>query len=570
MFVIFQRFIIILLSLTLSVNVFSQVNQKGIGTSIADDQQLIYKKPLSVQPELTEYYWELERPPFEGPYDKVGLHRVVNESVKPKAAVFVFPGTNASTWRFIGNDFLQNTIDSANKRLQQSPEKKEELMSLLDEVKTMPERLIIRFLASNGYDVYGMNYRTHYIPSDYEAEDLKFMNNWGWDLFVEDGKAAIEKTKKVSGFNKVFIAGTSFGGMLSTTYASKYWKEDLKGIISLDGGNGGRWRIRIPMELWKLIESEITKNISDLPDWSYVDGRMSPRLLQALIDTFVRNILYNTVGMNSIDMQMSLGPLTNFMPAISKFLNGIGVPFYLGGIPHYNEVTAAAFNDPLSAPIDPVTGKYLEPYNYLTNEPLDNYLEWNAESNYLKPLAGLFTNYREGYNTPLGVAINFIGNDRFWPLEVYLETIGMFEFEITSDDEPLDFIGFKIDPSTVPAAISEAINLLFKSINSTNIEAKNVANNSVTIKKLLDRSYKHIYQNFDYLGNLKNIDVPLISFQSRLGLLFWGPFNAGIKSKDVTNGGEYPEFGHMDIYTGTKNPEFVNIPTLKWLNDRVK
>ena len=77
---------------------------------------------------------------------------------------------------------------------------------------------------------------------------------------------------------------------------------------------------------------------------------------------------------------------------------------------------------------------------------------------------------------------------------------------------------------------------------------------------------KHISQNFDYLGNLKKIDVPLISFQSRLGLLFWGPFNAGIKSKDVTNGGEYPEFGHMDIYTGTTNPEKVNLPTLNWLN----
>jgi pimeloyl-ACP methyl ester carboxylesterase len=523
-----------------------------------------------VQPELTEYYWELERPPFDGSYDKIGLHRVVNENVKPKAAVFVCPGTNASTWRFIGNDFLQKTIDSANKRLQQSPEKKDELMSLLNEIGAIPERLIIRFLAANGYDVYGMNYRTHYIPSGYEAKDLKFMNNWGWDLFVEDAKTAIEKTKKVSGFNKVFIAGTSFGGMLSTTYASKYWKEDLKGIILLDGGNGGRWKIRIPMELWKLIESEITENIPDLPEWSYVDGRMTPRLLQGLIDTFVRDILYDTVGMNSIDMQMSLGPLSKFMPAISKFLNEIGVPFYLGGIPHYNEVTAAAFNDPLSAPIDPVTEKYLEPYNCLTNEPLDNYLVWNAESNYLKPLAGLFTNYREGYNTPLGVAINFIGNDRFWPLEVYLETIGMFEFEITTADEPLEYIGFKIDPSNVPAAISEAINLLFKSINSTNNEAKNVTNNAITIKRLLDRSYKYISQNFDYLGDLKKIDVPLISFQSRLGLLFWGPFNPGIKSKDVTNGGEYPEFGHMDIYTGTKNPEFVNIPTLKWLNDRVK
>ena len=566
MFNLLRGLFITLILLILAANVYSQSNLKGIGNSNKKKWQFIYKKPLSIQPELTEYYWELERPPFEGPYDKIGLHRVVNENAKPKAAVFVCPGTNASTWRFIGNDFLQNTIDSANKRLQKSPEKKEEFMILLNEVKTMPERLIIRFLASNGYDVYGMNYRTHYIPSDYEAEDLKFMNNWGWDLFVEDAKAAIEKTKKVSGFNKVFIAGTSFGGMLSTTYASKYWKEDLKGIISLDGGNGGRWKIRIPLELWKLIETELTNNIPDLPEWAYTDGRITPKLLQSLIDLLIRNVLYKSVGMYAIDMQMSLGPLTDIMPAIAGFLNTIGIPFSVIGFPHYNEVTMAAFSDPLSKPIDHITGQYLQPFNPNTGKPFNNYLEWNAERNYLLPLKGLFTNYRDGYNTPLGVAINFIGNDRFWPLEVYLETIGMFEFEITTSDEPLDYIGFKIDPSKVTAAISEAINLLFKSISSSNNETKNVTNNSVTIKRLLDKSYKHISQNFDYLGNLKKIDVPLISFQSRLGLLFWGPFNAGIKSKDVTNGGEYPEFGHMDIYTGTTNPEKVNLPTLNWLN----
>ena len=78
-------------------------------------------------------------------------------------------------------------------------------------MNSIPDRLIIRFLASNGYDVYGINYRTHYIPTDYEPEDLIFMTNWGWDLFVEDTKSAIEKTKELSGFSKVFIAGTSFG-----------------------------------------------------------------------------------------------------------------------------------------------------------------------------------------------------------------------------------------------------------------------------------------------------------------------------------------------------------------------
>ena len=90
--------------------------------------------------------------------------------------------------------------------------------------------------------------------------------------------------------------------MLSTTYASKYWKDDLMGIILLDGGNGGRWKIRIPLERWKLIESALIKNISELPNWVYVDGRITPKLLQALIDIFIRDVLYKTVGMSAIDM----------------------------------------------------------------------------------------------------------------------------------------------------------------------------------------------------------------------------------------------------------------------------
>lgn len=560
-------FISCALFLFLNFNAYTQTKPVGLGNTQKNEWTLIYNKPLSIQPELTEYYWELERYPNNGPYDKIGLHRIVNERVRHKGAVFICPGTNANTWRFIGNDFIENVINRSNSMLNQNTEISEKIYNTLNDVNSIPDRLIIRFLASNGYDVYGINYRTHYIPTDYEPEDLIFMTNWGWDLFVEDTKSAIEKTKELSGFSKVFIAGTSFGGMLSTTYASKYWKDDLMGIILLDGGNGGRWKIRIPLEIWKLIESALIKNISELPNWAYVDGRITPKLLQALIDIFIRDVLYKTVGMSAIDMQMSLGPLTDFMPAIANFLNEIGVPFYLGGIPHYHEVTSAAFSNPFSAPIDPITREYLRPYNSLTNKPFDTYLDWNAESNYLTPLKGLFTNYRQGYNTPLGIALNFVGNDRFWPLEVYLESIGMFEFEITTSNEPLELLGFKIDVSKIPVAISESINLLMKNTNNKN---KQIHSNNTTLKTLLDESYKDLSQNFDYAKNLKNIDIPMITFQSRLGLLVWGPFNPGIKNKDVTNGGEYPFLGHLDIYTGTTNPEMVNIPTLKWIDKHLE
>jgi pimeloyl-ACP methyl ester carboxylesterase len=559
----------ILFLLTLNINIYAQNDSKGLGNTPKKVWQFIYKKPLSIQPELTEYYWEIERPPFEGPYDKIGLHRVINENAKPKAAVFVCPGTNANTWRFIGNDFIENTIKAVNTRLEKESTNKDELLRLLKDIDSMKQRLIIRFLAANGYDVYGIDYRTHYIQSELEAKDLQFMTHWGWNLFVEDTKEAIEKTKSLSGFDKVFIAGTSFGGMLATTYASKYWKNDLNGIILLDGGNGGRWKLRIPIELWKLVESELTNNIPDLPEWAYTDGKITPKLLQVLIDTFARNVLFKTLKMYAIDMQMSMGPLSDIMPALSVFLSTLGIPFSFGGIPHYNEVTKTAISDPLAEPIDPVTGLYLKPYDEMTGKPFDNYLEWNAEYHYIMPLKGLFTNYGQGYNTPLGLAINVIGNDRFWPLEVYLETFGgMYEFEVTTSNEPIDLLGFKLDLSKIPQAISNAIKELRVAVNS---DKKNtIEDSNKLIKNLLNSSYKNIEQNFDYIRNLKNIDVPLISFQSKLGLLFWGPFNPEIKNKDVTNGGEFPFFGHLDTYTSQKNPELVNIPTLKWLNKRVK
>ena len=72
-----------------------------------------------------------------------------------------------------------------------------------------------------------------------------------------------------------------------------------------------------------------------------------------------------------------------------------------------------------------------------------------------------------------------------------------------------------------------------------------------------------------YYQNYKDINVPLISFQSRLGLMIWGPYNPGIASKDVTNGGSYPNLGHLDIFLGTRNPELVNRPMLEWLGRRV-
>jgi len=56
------------------------------------------------------------------------------------------------------------------------------------ELSTIPNRLITRYLAANGYDVYTIDYRTFYVPLDTPAEETEFMKDWGWDFFVNDAK----------------------------------------------------------------------------------------------------------------------------------------------------------------------------------------------------------------------------------------------------------------------------------------------------------------------------------------------------------------------------------------------
>jgi len=64
---------------------------------------------------------------------------------------------------------------------------------------------------------------------DTPPKELGYMKDWGWELFIADAKAAIDQAKVISGQPKVFLGGTSFGGMLAMNYAALYWKDDLKG-----------------------------------------------------------------------------------------------------------------------------------------------------------------------------------------------------------------------------------------------------------------------------------------------------------------------------------------------------
>ncbi len=172
---------------------------------------------VSEYPDIKHYKWELSAPPH-GPMDKIALHRLVSEprnkvmlpnlpAPDRRKVIFIIPGT-----------WSRGYSPSSN-----------------------PDQSIPLFLAVNGYDVYGMDFRTSYIPNrayhqlETSGIDVGTTGDWTYGLFREDIKACVEKTKKISRADKIFLGGISRGVAQMWIYASKYL-DDVKGLVGMDGG----------------------------------------------------------------------------------------------------------------------------------------------------------------------------------------------------------------------------------------------------------------------------------------------------------------------------------------------
>jgi len=169
-------------------------------------------------PGVKHYVWETARPPY-GPFDKIALHRFVYEPHN-KMAIPGLPAKNKRKVLFI----IPGTWDNG------SPKGSD---------PTFSEN---HYFAANGYDVYSMDFRTSQVPNlaydQFESYgiDVSPTGDWTYGVFREDIKTCVEKAKRISRAKKLFLAGRSRGGTQMFIYASKYWQEDLKGLISLDGG----------------------------------------------------------------------------------------------------------------------------------------------------------------------------------------------------------------------------------------------------------------------------------------------------------------------------------------------
>ncbi len=174
-------------------------------------------------PDLREYVWQknasmMGSDPFtkatipNGPYDKIGLHRLVKSGVTSKGAVFIDPGLYGSGEQLISNPPSSNYS--------------------ADESSSQPI-----YWANRGFEVYSIDWRAHFLPITMnKSQAAAVAVNWGYVQYINDMKEAVDKTKDLSGTSKIFLAGFSWGGAVAMFYASQYWQQDLKGLILLDGG----------------------------------------------------------------------------------------------------------------------------------------------------------------------------------------------------------------------------------------------------------------------------------------------------------------------------------------------
>lgn len=183
---------------------------------------------VAAYPDLKEYIWTKKVAPY-GPCDRISVHRLVKEHSRPCAAVFILPGTWASGEQMISNP--PGSLGAGRHWFK------------------WDQYNITHYLANRGFDVYSMDYRSHFLEEYlaakypevtdklYTADQMAFMKEWGWGAWIGDIREAIGLIKAVSHKKKVFLGGESFGGSAVMNYASVYWKQDLKGLILLDGGS---------------------------------------------------------------------------------------------------------------------------------------------------------------------------------------------------------------------------------------------------------------------------------------------------------------------------------------------
>jgi len=306
-------------------------------------------RSLKAYPDLEETVWQkVPIMPPNGQYDMIGLHRLVKKGIKPLGVLFILPGTWSSGEQLISNP----------------PE---------DPWTKFENYTQAIYWANRGFDVYSIDYRTHFVPITLPKDQLSFMAEWGWDQWISDIKEAINKAKEISGAKRIYLAGESFGGVAAMNYAAKYWKEDLKGLIVLDPGAAG------------LVGVVGAKNPKPTNTFNL------PAALEAM----------NAAGNWGTEVHGDKG-------------------IFLFKYADANPGAPAEF--PPGTPLQP-------PTNPLTGKPWANISEWCAFAIYMAWGPGGVSNIYGGYGKASVMIHTCATFDRYWPTRLSLETMAYNDWE---------------------------------------------------------------------------------------------------------------------------------------------
>jgi pimeloyl-ACP methyl ester carboxylesterase len=216
----------------------------AVSAQAADWTVVAEKRAISGNPALTESVWRASRP--GGAYDKIEVHRY--SAARPGHTVFLYlPGTNM-------NGEIALTEERYNLWL---------------------------YLANRGYDVYTLDYRTHFVPAQ-GVTDFSFMAGWTYQTFVDDIAEASALAKKTSGVDHLVLAGFSRGVSLAYFYAAGH--TDLCGLAMLDGGAKNPYAKSAYDASAAMAEMNARKNFA-----ADVSGALPYEKRQELMDTVSRD-----------------------------------------------------------------------------------------------------------------------------------------------------------------------------------------------------------------------------------------------------------------------------------------
>jgi pimeloyl-ACP methyl ester carboxylesterase len=311
-------------------------------------------RSLKAYPDLKEYVWQKNASmPPNGPYDQIALHRLVHLGVMPRGVVLL---TNCPMWGTGEFEISNPATDSWTK------------------YENFSQAI---YWANRGFDVYAIDYRTHFPPKPVNTTEASYAANWGWDVWVGDIKEAADQVKAISGASKFFIVGQCTGAEAALNYATKYWQTDLNGIILLDMN-------------------------------------------------FVGTVGYPVVGTATGTNTYNLTNAINNMNATNGWV-------YSAGLSAYRDLSNYALQNP-AAPAEYPPGTPLTPtVNPLTNNTWANiteYYTWLAQNNFgiLPPaFSGAFSNIYGGYGNVTQVEY-CLANQEFLPDRLVLENLAMADW----------------------------------------------------------------------------------------------------------------------------------------------